>query len=343
MFDYIFITHLPAFYKINLYNALSKKLKICVIFIGKQSKIRTSDFISNKMDFEYYFLSDKNFENRNIILTGIKLFSILKKLRFKKVVVGGWDLIEFWLAILINNKNKNSLALESSLNDSSYHGIKKMLKKFFLSKITTVFASGSNHKKLLDKLDYEENIFITKGVGLIDKTSFEKKNDSFQNNFLYVGRLSKEKNLPRLIEVFNELPQFNLNIVGSGNLENELKKIANKNIHFINHVDNKKINEIFLKNDVFILPSLSETWGLVIEEALYYGLPVIISNRVGCGPELIKDRENGIIFTSSSIDELKKSIMEMAQNYMKYHTEVKDFNLEEKDRNQINCYNEALN
>lgn len=343
MFDYIFITHLPSFYKINLYNKLSKKLKICVIFVGNKSNIRTDDFTAGNINFEYYFLSDKEFENRNIIKCLFRLYFLLKKTKFRKLVVGGWDLLEFWFAIFLTKSNKNSLALESTIEESGHSGIKKIIKKIFLWKVDIVFASGSRHKALLNTLNYKKKVFVTNGVGIINKqNNYSRKNPKFGKSFLYVGRLSDEKNLFMLIKIFNEMKQFKLNIVGSGHLEQKLKKEALQNISFLHHVDNNEIFKIYLKNDCLILPSKRETWGLVVEEALYFGLPVIISNKVGCGPELIEDNLNGIIFDVLSIEDLKKSIMTMSENYTHYYNEVMRFNLEQKDNYQIERYITAL-
>lgn len=347
MFDYIFIAHLPSFYKTNLYNELSKKLKICVIFIGNKSSIRTSDFTTGDLKFNYYFLSDQEFEKRNKIKCLLNLFKIMRTNRYKNVVVGGWELLEFWLAILISNKKQNSLALESSIEESTHYGIKGLIKKFFLKKITTVFASGVSHKELLNKLDYRGKVYITRGVGLINKPEIIKSEDKinhiFSGNFLYVGRLSIEKNLSMAIKAFNSLPQFKLTIIGSGPLENELREISNNNIKFTKHVSNNEICKYYMENDCLILPSISEPWGLVIEESLYYGLPVIISNKVGCGPELVKGKENGIIFNVKSDEDLKNSILKMAKEYKYYKNKVKDFNINKKDQKQLDCYINAVN
>jgi len=346
MFDYIFITHLPSFYKLNLYNELSKKLKIRVIFVGNKSSIRTGDFTAGDLKFDYDFLSNQEFEKRNKIRCLLKLFQILTATKYKNIVVGGWELLEFWLAVLVSNKNQNSLALESSIEESVHSGIKGFIKKMFLKRVTTVFASGVSQKELLDELGYKNKVYITKGVGIMNKPNITENINNFDHHFrgncLYVGRLSPEKNLSTLIKVFNDLPQFKLTIVGSGPLERELKEIAKENIKFLSHVINNDIRRIYMENDIVLLPSKSETWSLVVEEALYYGLPVIISNKVGCGPELVKGKENGIIFDVASNEDLRDSILKMAEDYNHYQDKVKDFNINKKDQEQVDCYVRAL-
>ena len=67
-------------------------------------------------------------------------------------------------------------------------------------------------------------------------------------------------------------------MVGFGRIEAQLKAAAGKNIKFIGAVDNKDLPAVYRANDVFVLPSVSETWGLVVEEALNNGLPVLLSD-----------------------------------------------------------------
>ncbi len=77
--------------------------------------------------------------------------------------------------------------------------------------------------------------------------------------------------------------------------EEELKAMAKQNVHFLGAINNKELSGYYQKMDVFVLPSLIEPWGLVVEEALNNGLPVIVSDRVGCAEEII-DESNGIVF-----------------------------------------------
>lgn len=65
----------------------------------------------------------------------------------------------------------------------------------------------------------------------------------------------------------------------------------------------------YVMADLFVLPSgEGETWGLVVNEAMCFGLPVIVSDRVGCGPDLIRQGENGYVFQVGNIDELAERL-----------------------------------
>ncbi len=340
MYDYIIVTHIPAFYKVNLYNELAKKLKILVIFIASNTnEKRADDFISlDSVDFEYKLLFDGDFQTRDIKSNIKKLKIILQNTKYKSLLVSGWDLKEFWYLVMFYPKPKNCLALESTILESTPKGIKGWIKKVFLSRISTVFASGNLHVELLEALSFKGDIKITKGVGIINKPIFEKLKKEYQKKFLYVGRLSSVKNLETLIRAFNDLPIHHLTIIGDGEEKEYLQSIANQNISFKQPIENIKLQIEFLNHDIFILPSISETWGLVVEEALYFGLPVMVSKNCG-SVELVKSGVNGYIFEPSDSEEIKNLILDINDIlYEKLLKGVREFSVDEKDLKQLGVY-----
>lgn len=72
--------------------------------------------------------------------------------------------------------------------------------------------------------------------------------------------------------------------------------MAKDNIRFLGHVPNDSLPEIYERHDVFILPSRYEPWGLVVEEALFRGLPVIASDKVGSAADMVAALETGAVF-----------------------------------------------
>ena len=340
MYDYIIVTHIPAFYKVNLYNELAKKLKIFVIFIASNTnEKRSDDFVTlEKAAFEHQVLFNGNFQERDALKNIIYLRKILKTVTLKKLLVSGWDLKEFWYLVMTNPKSKNSLVLESTINESRAHGIRGFVKKIFLSRISSVFASGKLHVELLNALGYKDSIKVTKGVGIINKPTFELQKKEYGKRFLFIGRLSAEKNLKPLIEIFNTLPNHIFTLIGTGMQEEKLKSIANKNIVFVGQVENNHLQEYFKNSDMFILPSIAETWGLVVEEALYFGLPVMVSKNCGAS-ELIEDAQSGYILDVKDLESMKNIIIAIDdEKYQRLLDGVAKYSICVKDELQIKSY-----
>jgi hypothetical protein len=339
MYDYVIVTHLPVFYKVNLYNALSEHLNIYVIFLGAQTNEQRGSGFSKEEEasFEYTVIFNGSFQDRNKLFSTIVVLKKLKEIRFKQLIVSGWDLPEFWLSCFVTPKSSNCLALESSVIESRTVGIKSWLKKLFLLRISKVFASGQMHAELLEQLSFRGDIRVTYGVGLINKPKHNVINKVYARKYLFIGRLVEAKNLHYLINVFNGLPEYSLSIVGQGPLEKELKGIANSNICFLDSVNNNQIKSLFEAHDILILPSVSEPWGLVIEEALYFGVPVIVSNK--CGVSSLVNDLNGAVFELEEEDSLLRIMQSIdQQKYDSLLAGVKGFSIESKDVMQVEAY-----
>jgi len=336
MYHFIYLTNIPSFYKLNLFNRIAEHKKILVIFTEQTSIERNSDFYTGERNFDY--ISIGNYVG---IFKTIKLLFILLINSYNKLILAGFDSKELWAAAFLNPKRKNCIVIESSIFESTTLGLKGYIKRIFLKRITTAYVSGKAQKDLALALGFKGIIKITKGVGIFnitDPPKFKEKNEI--KNFIYVGRLSKEKNLKYLISTFNELPYLQLNIIGFGPEEKELKSIAKRNIVFHGAIDNIKLPTFYRLNDVLILPSLSEPWGLVIEEAFNNGLPVIVSNMVGCSSEIIEINKNGLIFNLTETDSLKNAILMITDSslYNNMCRNICEMDFNEIANLQVKCY-----
>lgn len=338
MYDLLIITHLPSFYKVRLYNEISKKLKIYVIFIGEGSVQRTSDFTQEERLFDYEVLNKHQFESRPKISSILKLLKIVRSKDFNKLLLCGWDLPEYWILAFTHVRSRLILALESTLVESRITGFRGVIKRIFLSRITCVLASGSLHKALLDILKFKGRILLTKGVGLIKKYDYETQTKTYEKKFLFLGRLSPEKNLERLIEVFNDLRDHQLTIIGNGPLKETISQKSKTNIRILDHVPNDQIGLWIRGSDFLILPSLSEPWGLVVEEALYFGRPVIVSSHCGVA-ELVIHNKNGFVFNPINVSDLKRLILSITNDTFQELLKMTGPKyIDSKDEDQVSAY-----
>ena len=244
-YDKIVITNLPAFYKINLFNEISKYLKLLVIFTGDDAAIRNKDFFTGNILFDSKTLTKGNGFKKTSDL--IKIFN---EIQYNECIIGSWDSLPMWTAAFLSPVLKNALILESSEFESTTKGAKGFLKSIFIKRISKIYAPGIAQKNLAKVLGFKGEIVITKGVGIfniIHQPAYIKK--EVVTNFIYVGRLSPEKNLTQVVETFKYFPYLTLNIIGFGPFEKELKEVATSNVFFAGSVNNKGLYEVYQKNE----------------------------------------------------------------------------------------------
>lgn len=335
-YDKIIITNLPSFYKVNLYNLVAARRKILVIFTGCGASERNADFCNRPIGFDVRDLSRNGFWGR-LISVG----RLIVGCNYDELIISGFAEPAYWLAAMLSPKSKNSAVVESSYLESTVHGIKGALKRLFFKRTSKVYVSGAAQRKLVERLGFDGEVVVTRGVGVFNVVAQPEYRPATKvSKFLYVGRLAPEKNLFRLIEVFGRLREFTLTIVGYGPLEQELRSAAGSNITFAGPIDNSLMPDIYRLHDVFVLPSKSEPWGLVVEEALNNGLPVAVSDRVGCAEEIVRHMENGVVFRYDDSDSLARALVQMADvqlyNRMRKNIAMMDFDAIEKY--QVDCY-----
>ena len=180
------------------------------------------------------------------------------------------------------------------------------------------FSGGSKiHKELFRYYGMcNDRIFLM--PMMINNTRFykSKKKKDIIFTFLYVGRLINTKNVDILCEKF--IKNFSekkaqLIVVGDGDLFKKYKTLyASSKVHFKGNIFGEELIDIYHNSSVFILPSTSEQWGLVINEALCSGLPVIARKEVGAIYDLMLNKNTGFIIDNWF--ELENSMLELYNN-----------------------------
>ncbi len=225
------------------------------------------------------------------------------------IILNGYNNYPFILTFILNVFlfKKKYIAAESDTQLSiPKNRLKRLLKWVYLSiifrnKYVLGFAGGSkSHKELFRYYGMlEDRIFLM--PMMVDNTKFCCDNKAFPKPFifLYVGRVIKHKNVEALIQQFNA--KFNakdavLRIVGLGAESDYLKtKYESYKVNFVGKLFSQDLINEFHNASCFVCPSLFEPWGLVVNEALSSGLPVIATKEVGACCDLIEEKETGLI------------------------------------------------
>jgi glycosyltransferase involved in cell wall biosynthesis len=156
---------------------------------------------------------------------------------------------------------------------------------------------------------------------VVDNAHFtrEEQMRTPSETFTYVGRLSKEKNLARLLRAFDRYRdrggRWSLRIVGDGPDAESLRELGStiEGVTFTGWAAYEDVPGELHRSSAFVLPSLFEPWGLVANEAMAASLPVLISRRCGCYPELCRDGGNGLGFDPESIKDISTAFERMSE------------------------------
>jgi len=222
-------------------------------------------------------------------------------------------------------------------------GWKFLVKILLLKRFSAAVASGVIHSEMLRKMKFRQRVLISKGVGIINKREVKSSKEKVAGilRFLYVGRLIEIKNIDFLIRQFNEngLP---LTVIGDGPQYQFLRSIANDNIEFKGFIENDALFEYYQQHDVLVLPSKNEAWGIVVEEALYYGCVLLLSKTVGCINELLYAYETGESFEYNDEESFGIAIDKIITFYAHYKVKADGFDIDQKDREQVFTYSKLL-
>lgn len=138
---------------------------------------------------------------------------------------------------------------------------------------------------------------------------------------LYVGRLGPEKNVGYLLRAFRLFAQAHpgaeLKIAGQGVMEGEWRRLAKtlgvaERVHFLGPVPHDDLPALYAACDVFFLPSIKEVLALVALEAMRCARPVIVTDRIACGPELVEEGESGWIVSADRPEEAAERLARLA-------------------------------
>lgn len=133
--------------------------------------------------------------------------------------------------------------------------------------------------------------------------------------FLFVGRLVAHKGVNDLIQVFKKIRNENaiLVFVGDGPMRYDVEHATQmtQKIRYLGRLSGESLLEIYHAADILVLPSHIEPWGLVVNEAMAVGLPVIVSDRVGCADDLVEHGKTGFIFKAENLIELGQAVEKM--------------------------------
>lgn len=331
----LWITNIPSPYRVDFFNELGKNVDLEVIFERESSSERDSSWQKNDFkNFTPIFLKGQNIGVDFAI--SFQILKYIKKNKYDHIVVTNFvsptgiigiiKLILFKIPYIIESDGgfpkKNSL-------------VKKMIKYISLTKAMKCLSTSkvhdeyylSNGVELKNIIRYPFSSITRKDI--IENINYkinmknelkEELNIETEFMILSVGQFIERKGFEDLLNAFSNFKEdssITLCMVG-GEITPVYQKIINdkkiKNIKILNFLNKEDLKKIYLCSDLFVLPTLDDVWGLVINEAMANGLPIITTRQCLAGIEMIEDGKNGFLIDSKNPEELFIKMREIIAN-----------------------------
>lgn len=363
----LFLTNIPSPYRVDFFNELGELCDLTVLYERHKAGNRDEKWRASEAEnFKEIYLDGKKFGDESSIS-----FSVLKYLKdrtFDIIVIGGYSTPTGMLAISYLKLKKIPFTLNvdgGMIKKDNF--IKKIIKTSFISSAS---AWLSTSEKTTDYLVYygadRKRIYKYPFTSvkrddieyyIIDSDEKErlkqKLNIDGQKIVISVGSFIYRKGYDVLLNACKDLDR-NIVIYIIGGIPTkeyiDLKeKLKLTNVHFINFKTKDELKEYYKVADLFVLPTREDIWGLVINEAMSYGLPIITTDRCVAGLELVENLHTGYIVPVEDHEALSNKINYILKNEMLRHDMsfncldiIKKFTIENMAKRHKEIFSEIL-
>lgn len=336
MMKILWLTNIPSPYRVKFFNELGKKCDLTVIFEKRSSSERDESWKNFQLDnFKAIFLSGKSVGVAEAIC-----FSIVKyiKKEYDHIVVTNYSDPTGIIAVMYMKSKGIPYEIEGdgAFPTLKNNRLKEAVKKFILSKSDICFSTAKMHDKyyIVNGVSKEKIVrypftSICKNEILEGPVDSEIKqqlknqlNVKEQYMILAIGQFIFRKGYDNLIKAASYLNEnYGIYIVG-GEAPEEYKEITKKfncqNVHFVGFKKSEELTEYYKAADIFVHPTREDIWGLVVNEAMAKGLPVITTNKCIAGLEMVQNNVNGTIGEVDDIQYLVTSIKKCCDKKEEY-------------------------
>ena len=307
-------------YKVTLFNLLARQFpQLEVLYFSVTEQMRSWTVDMADLHHQHVVLNQGNLEDHSLFKISKQIWTELNRTRPDLVIVSEYIYPPYWIGLLwtILNRKKRIFFNESTAGDRPKVGWKESIKRFFVRWFDAGIAQSSKSRDYMVQLGMPADRVWVKGYSTDIQfyadgakhardhaDEWRKKWDLLPFNIIFVGRFSPEKNLMTLLAAFEEISgefsDWGLVLVGDGPDQAAIVQWSQDRqlrVRVIPFLQKNEVATIYGLGDIFVLPSTSEPWGLVVNEAMAAGLPVIVSDRAGCAHDLVRHGHNGFVFS----------------------------------------------
>ena len=323
------MTNIPSPYRVDFFNELGKYCQLTVLFERAYAKGRDDSWKQfNAENFEPVFLKGIEIGTDKAFCPSVKKY--LKKEKYDHIVVSNFLYPTGMMAVRYLRRKKIPYQLESDGGFAgSGKGFKEKIKKYFVSGAELYFSTAKEHDRYYLTYGAEADKIVRYPFSSLHDADIIKSPVSKEERallrselgmreekiLLTAGRFIHCKGYDLLIKAMKhkDLENVGCYIVG-GQAPEEYTSLVSElgleNIHFVDFKQKEELAKYYKAADSFVLPTRKDVWGLVVNEAMAFGLPVITTDKCTAGLELVKDGENGFIVPTEDVEALQSAIIQ---------------------------------
>jgi glycosyltransferase involved in cell wall biosynthesis len=315
----VLLTEIPAPYRIPLFNALAAEVDLEVVFLARANPERPYALHEDEMRFDRRVLPHRDFTlGRRWIVVDRGVLHALRGA--DAVIVGGWNQPAFLLALAWARVTRTPAVawVESTLDDhrpDATGRLKTLLARACSAFIVPGAAARDYVGALAPHARIEEAPNAVDGAlyasRLADRDALRAELGIEGCCFLFVGRLAPEKGVDVLLRAFADV-DGELVVAGTGPEDERLRRLAPPRTRFLGHVERDELPAWYAAADALVLPSLSEPWGMTLNEAASAGLPLVATDVVGAARELVEPEGNGLVVPAGNVAALHDALVRVA-------------------------------
>jgi 1,2-diacylglycerol 3-alpha-glucosyltransferase len=337
----VIITEIIAPYRIPVFNALAQHngIDLHVIFLSENDPTQRQWLVyKDEICFSYQVLpSWRRRMGRHSLLLNWGAEASLRRAAPDFIVCGGYNYVASWQSMHWARRNRVPFSLwaESTTRDfRGGHALIEFLKMRFVRGCDAFVVPGKSAVEYLRKYGVPEEMIFT-APNAVDTDFFAQRAEAIRRDasmhrqalrlpdrfFLFAGRLVAEKGMFDLLDAYQALApsvrqEMGLVFVGDGAARSELQQraaaIDRGLIQFAGFVQRESLPAYYALADALVFPTHTDTWGLVVNEAMACGLPVISSNAAGCVADLVESGWNGRVVSAGDVGQLSSAMGELA-------------------------------
>ncbi len=337
----VLLTEIISPYRIPVFNALaqSEEIDLHVIFLAEtDSALRQWAVYKNEIRFSYQVLPAWRLGlRRHTLLLNWGLRAALRGASPDVIICGGYNYPASWQSQWwARSRGVPFLVwVESTAKDlRGGSPLIESLKVKFMKRCDAYVAAGKSSLEYIRTFGVSRERIYT-APDAVDIDFFAQRADAVRKDpgphrvalrlpsrfFLSVGRIVPEKGVFDLLEAYGKLaPQLRSEVglvfVGAGAARPELERraaaIAPGSIHFAGFAQREQLARYYALAETFVFPTHTDPWGLVVNEAMACGLPIISTSEAGCTADLVQDHWNGRVVPAGNANELALAMEELA-------------------------------